>query len=68
MKCPNCGSSDTQKPGVMSARWKMGEQFCRDCDYQGDWLEFVENRSPERRKKIIEVTDLILGPLKAVTR
>ena len=63
MKCPKCGSTNTHKPSVRSARWKVGTQICGDCDHQSDWIDFCDSLPIEERERIKAAAAPILAPL-----
>lgn len=48
----------------MNARWRLGTEICLDCDYQGDWIDFIEEISPEKLAWIHSIADPILAPMK----
>lgn len=64
MKCPKCNSHNTKRPNVGNARWRLGTEICLDCDYQGDWIDFLEEITPERIAEIHRIADPILAPMK----
>jgi 8-oxo-dGTP diphosphatase len=37
MKCPKCSSKNTKNVSVLDPNWRVGNQRCKDCGYQGDW-------------------------------
>lgn len=64
MKCPKCNSHNTKRPSVMSKRWRLGTQICLDCDYQGDWIDFLEDIASEIIANVHRIADPILDPMK----
>jgi transposase-like protein len=58
MKCPKCNSQNTKRPSVISERWRLGTQICLDCDYQGDWIDFVEE-APDKLEQLHRISNPI---------
>lgn len=47
MKCPKCKSTNTRKVWVHEPNWRIGavgagQQICKDCNHQDDWLLFCD--------------------------
>jgi hypothetical protein len=42
----------------MSPRWRLGTEICLDCDYQGDWIYFLEDITPEKIAEIYRIAEL----------
>ena len=69
MRCPKCKSTDTRKPSVREARWKLGTQICNDCDHQDDWIRFIkpsEQLTAEKIEKAAAATEELMAPLRKI--
>jgi hypothetical protein len=42
LKCPKCGSDNTDKIHVGAPDWFAGGQRCLDCGHKDNWGEFCE--------------------------
>lgn len=55
MKCPRCGSGQTQsvggKEGFLPGKW-LRRYFCREC--QHTWVDQVDEAPPRRGSKEVD--------------